>query len=122
MVVQEVPRELRLEMATKARSSKTRITGFSRELPVDWNPYTVISPFTGLPYTDQSAWDLIADLLEDQTCKAEFITLDKPAGKKAVVIIHALQQTKQPLYIKVHMERDKVIGRSFHYSTKSNSK
>lgn len=114
-------RELRLDLARRARSKATRNNVFSRTLPSHWSPYSVLNPLTGLPFTDDTAWALISDILE-RDHPACFVELDIPKGLQAVVIIWKLSDDVPDLYIKIHKgtkpNGDKVFGRSFHYSTK----
>ncbi|RYY04870.1 MAG: hypothetical protein EOO53_00680 [Gammaproteobacteria bacterium] len=117
MSTQDVPSmDFRRSLASKARYKNSRVTEFSQSIPTDWSPHKVNNPKTGFYFTDDSAWNFIADLLENPTCEAIFKELDKPKGVKAVVILRVLEEGKPLLYIKVHFGRDKIIGRSFHYS------
>lgn len=114
----EVPSmEHRKDLARHAKRRSTRINSFSSAIPTDWCPWKVLNPKTGFYFSDDSAWELIVVLLEDESCPATFKKLDVPRGVQAVEIIWVLQTDRQPLYIKVHMVKDKIMGRSFHYST-----
>ncbi len=92
-----------------------RSSEFSRSAPVRWNPPQVISPESGLPFSDVGAWDLIVQLLRDQH-PMECIELDKPPGKKGYVMRVSLSLGKPALYIKLQLGSGLVLGRSFHYS------
>lgn len=120
MTKDEPNRELRNQLARKARYKGSRLNFFSRALPCHWSPYTVINPATDLPFTDETAWALIVEILEGDH-PLSFVELDVPKGLRAVVIIWKLSESSPDLYIKIHMgvkpNGDKVFGRSFHYST-----
>jgi hypothetical protein len=116
ILLSEQLKKVRLEMASKAKHRRTRVNSFSRELPTDWGPEKIENPDTGFPFSDDSAWSLIADLLENETQQIEVIVLKKPPGLEAFVILHKLKNGSI-LYIKIHLgSGDKVIGRSFHIS------
>ncbi|TQV88351.1 hypothetical protein [Aliikangiella coralliicola] len=117
-------KELRLKLAKLARSKRTRHAGFSRELPSDWSPQKIINPKTGFAFSDESAWHLIADLLEDQSIEVKIITMRKPPGQEAIEILYDYEPNASFLYIKVHLGfgNKKVLGRSFHPSTKGRMK
>jgi hypothetical protein len=109
---------LRIEMSKKSRHRDSRINSFSKKMPIRWEPHNIINPKTDFAFSDDSAWDLIANLLEDLEYPIKVIVLDKPPGMEAIVIMHVLVPTQPELYIKVHMGHQKVIGRSFHISTR----
>lgn len=88
---------------------------FSRKAPTRWNPFQVLSPETGMPYSDVGAWDLIAELLRAGH-PLECIDLDKPIGKKGYVMKFRISVGRPPLYIKLQLGSGSVLGRSFHYS------
>lgn len=105
-------------MAKKARFKDSRINEFSLELPCDWGPHKIINPKTGFPFSDATAWELIADLLENGH-EASVVDLDKPPGMQALEILYDLDPNQPYLYLKVHMGKSGVvIGRSFHLSTR----
>lgn len=104
-------------MAKKARHKDTRFNGFSQALPSDWGPEKILNPMTTFAFTDESAWNLIADLLETDH-KTFVVDLEIPHGKQALEILYDFDKSQPFIYIKIHMGRkDKVIGRSFHLST-----
>lgn len=105
-------------MAKKASSRRTRVRTFSPELPSDWSPYSITNPRTGFVFDDDSAWMLIAqELIEGQQVQSTILT--KPKDKIAIEMLHDLDPNKPFIYMKVHMgARDKVVGRSFHWSTR----
>lgn len=114
--------DLRRRLASKARYRDSRINSFSRTMPTDWGPEKIINPETTFPFSTDSAWNLIADLLENPEIKIEIVVLEKPPGKEAIVLLYDFDPEQSFLYIKVHIgARDKVIGRSFHLSTKGRS-
>lgn len=110
--------KLRLLMARLAEHRNTRVNSFSAKLPTDWGPEKIENPQTGFPFSDDSAWLLIAELLENKDQEVDLITLKKPPGQEAIEILYKLTLTTT-LYIKVHLGAgNKVIGRSFHVSYK----
>ncbi|MEX0740575.1 MAG: hypothetical protein WD071_14650 [Pseudohongiella sp.] len=110
--------EQRQKLADLAEHKATRTNAFSRELPCDWNPYAIENPITGIPFTDESAWSLIAKLLRSDH-KVNVVELKKPPGLEALELLYDVGPSVSFVYIKVHMgAKGKVIGRSFHYSTK----
>jgi hypothetical protein len=119
-VVNTVPdMALRGQMAEKAKAKCTRFNGFSRELPSDWGPYKIINPSSGIPFTDDTAWELIIRLLMSPECTWEFVELEKPPRVKAIFTEWTLVEGQPKLYIKIHLGAGgKIFGRSFHYSYK----
>lgn len=97
------------------RESRQRTHAFSKTAPTKWNPEQVINPQTCEVFTEDQAWDFIADLLEDE-CEIERIPLEKPPGKYGYVIRVDMGEGFSELYIKLQLG-PKIIGRSFHYST-----
>jgi hypothetical protein len=70
-----------------------------------------------MPFTDREAWNFIADLLEGNHPWEE-VTLEKPHGLKAYATNVALPGSVAMLYIKIHLLRNRIYGRSFHLSVK----
>lgn len=104
----------RRQLAILARPKKMRIVP-RKELPCDSYPEQVQNPEDRQPFTEPAAWELIARLLEDDTQEIEIVALDKPPGKTAYVMKHALPTGL--LYTKVHFGHGpRIEGRSFHYS------
>ena len=94
----------------------TRVIGaWKKGTPSRWHPGQVIDPTCGMPYTDDGAWKLIADLLLAGHPIDEVI-LEKPPGRKAYVLLVELDPNEPLLYIKLQLGSGVVIGRSFHYS------
>lgn len=112
-----VPANIRARLATCARSKRTRQARFTSTMPTHWAPGEVTNPSTRQAFTEDGAWQYIADQIE---CGApiEAITLDKPPGKIGYVL-------KLPgangvvIYVKLQIIDDHVRGRSFHLSDKS---
>ena len=87
-------------------------------MPTKWQPNQVRNPEGGSfwPYfSDGAAWELIADKLEAGH-DVEVVTLRKPPGAKGYVMKICLGPDEPLLYVKLQLGRNKVIGRSFHYS------
>ena len=108
---------IRHQLIVLARRSDARVDEFSRDRPTDWRPREVRNPAGTLwPYfTRTSAWELIADKLEDGH-DVETIELQKPPGAKGYVMKINLEPNKPYLYVKLQLGSGKIIGRSFHYS------
>jgi hypothetical protein len=105
--------ELRRQFVNACRRKELRTTEFSEETPTEWQPNSVVSPLSGLSFTESSAWDFVADLLECGTPMVE-VDLDKPAGKKGYEMVVQLSKTSS-LYIKLMSHKGGgVHGRSFH--------
>ena len=86
-------------------------------VPRDWQPYSVIHPsYAGSTFTDQSAFEFIADCLEAGH-EFEELMLDVPKGALAIVLKINMGPTTSMLYVKLQVGKGNlVIGRSFHYS------
>jgi len=112
--VEDLPSE-RKEIALLARRKYARFVPRTREMPCDWRPTAVINPETGMPFTDASAWNLIADLAESGHPVKEKI-LDQPKGEKAFEMEIGLSGNASKIYIKVQVKGGKIFGRSFHCS------
>lgn len=111
----DVPQEIRREAAILARRRKARSSAFSPDAPTDWRPQTVLNPVVdGDYFTPDGAWEFIAERLEDENQVVEWIELNKPPGKKALVMI--ISEDPKDIYIKVQLGSGKINGRSFHYS------
>ena len=108
---------IRHQLVVLARRSNARVTEFSRDRPTDWRPGKVRDPAGRLwtHFTHASAWELIADKLEDGH-DVETIELQKPPGAKGYVMKIDLEPSSPPLYVKLQLGSGKIIGRSFHYS------
>jgi len=108
----------RLELAKMARCRHLRINIWTKEVPLDWNPTQVMNPETEMPFSDASAWDYIADLLESDHPFCE-VQLRQPPGEIAFEAVTSLRPNLPKLYIKIQRRRGRIIGRSFHYSLRS---
>lgn len=114
-MVTEISHSIRKDLAERARRKGTRTREWTKERPTDWRPYTIRNPSSGEYFTDEAAWEFVADLL-DQGHPVEMITLEQPPGKTGYVMSVELAKDQPFLYIKLQLGRDVVIGRSFHYS------
>ena len=112
--------EARRQLAILARRSGSRKTGFSPQMPTEWQPQQVRRPEGGFsPYfTDGAAWELVADKL-DAGHDVEVVELRKPRGAKGYVMHIRLGPDEPLLYVKLQLGGGKVTGRSFHYSDRS---
>jgi len=111
----ECPLNIRAELVANCRRSKRRTSAFTVNSPTDWRPMQVVDPRDpeGRGFTDSTAWEYVAELLEQNT-EVEVIVLDKPAGKLGYVM--KVQTPKGEIYIKLQLTPPGVKGRSFHYS------
>ncbi len=78
-------------------------------------------PRTGEVFTEDGAWDYVAQSIA-AGAEIEIIDLENPPGKKAYVMNLRSHDPQIPIYVKLQLGGDCVIGRSFHYSTRSAAK
>ena len=105
--------EIRRQLAALAADKKRRTSSFAKSTPTDWNPYHVLQPKTGLPFTDAGAWSFIVDLLNSDV-ELQKITLDVPSGKEAYVMKVDGFKGRPKIYMKIHFGSKGIVGRSFH--------
>ncbi len=105
------------EIARLGRYASSRRNDFSPASPCDWDPYGIVNPETGLPFSDASAWELICRLLVERPESFQEVRLDRPPGQTAYAIEVTLPENVR-VYIKVQLSQGKARGRSFHLSTK----
>lgn len=112
----EIPADVRLLLIRRCRSRRTRTAVFTRCAPCDWRPFQLRDPrcYCDLYFTEESAWEYIADALE-ANCEVEKIMLVKPAGKFGYVLLLP-SMSAAPIYVKLQLGSETVIGRSFHES------
>ena len=111
------PDKLR-QLIASCRRSRERFVGRPPGRPSDWCPHRIQNPEmpAGYPFTDDSAWELIASSLEAGHTY-DLVTLEVPAGAQAIVMLIQLPNEAKPLYVKVEVGAAcKAIGRSFHFS------
>ena len=75
-------------------------------------------PRTGEAFTEDGAWEYVAQSI-DNGIEIEIVDLEKPPGKKGYVMKLSSHDPQVPIYVKLQIGGDCVIGRSFHYSTRS---
>ncbi len=83
-------------------------------MPSHWTPHAVENPTTGYPFSDASAWDLIAELLTNGH-PIQPILMKHPSGVTGYVMKVKLGKEERLLYIKIHFANGGILGRSFHY-------
>lgn len=108
------------QLIASCRRARTRFVGSPPDLPSDWCPTRIKNPAVpdgfNIYFTDESAWNFIADHLEQER-PFKLLTLDVPAGATAIVIEVSIRNYDRPLYIKVQVGKSNAaIGRSFHIS------
>jgi hypothetical protein len=109
--------QVREELLRLARHRGCRSTVWSRSIPCDWSPQTVWDPRLEMYFTSEGAWSLIIELLESGrqfTAKP----MSEPPDTIAYEIVLRLAPSVPELYIKVQVYKGKVLGRSFHNSTR----
>src|SRR5437868_11246790 len=118
-MVDEVPPEsaarmvsIRRDLARLCRSRKTRTAEFSRRQPTQWQPFKTIHPETKEVFTEDGAWQFVADLLDAGQPLTE-VVLEKPPGKKGYVMKIPVNG-RRSIYIKLQLGSGQVFGRSFH--------
>ena len=106
--------EVKSKLAELARQKDKRIVGEYPEDPTRWWPASVRNPRTGQPFTYVGAWDFIVEQLNKNETLIKQVFLKKPCGKLAYEL--RIKTECRIIYIKVRLGKDKIIGRSFHYS------
>lgn len=102
-------------MIRRARDKRLRQSVWKSTEPCCWHPYRVLHPVIGIPFTELSAWNFIADLLSaghDVTT----IALEKPPGQIGYVLKTAGYAGCPEIYIKLTLSSRYINGRSFHDS------
>ena len=74
-------------------------------------------PRTGEVFTEDGAWAYVSENIANGV-DIEVKDLDIPPGKKAYVMSLPSHDPQVPIYVKLQLGGDCVIGRSFHYSTR----
>ena len=105
---------IRRDLARLCRSRKTRTAEFSSSRPTQWQPWKTIHPQTKEIFTEDGAWQFVADLLDAGEPLKE-VLLEKPPGKKGYVMEISVEG-RRPIYIKLQLGSGQVFGRSFHHS------
>jgi hypothetical protein len=113
--------EIRRRLCLLGASRRTRSRVFRSDRPCDWRATGMTDPRTREAFTEDGAWEYIAQLITDGI-EIEVIDLDIPAGKKGYVMNLPSHDPQIPIYVKLQLSGDCVIGRSFHYSTRPVSK
>lgn len=108
--------EIRNLLATRAGSRRTRNREFRADRPCDWQSTGMTDPRTGEIFTEDGAWEYVAEMIRSGV-QIEIVDLQFPPGKKAYVMLIPSHSPGMPIYIKLQLGADCVIGRSFHYST-----
>ena len=113
--MRELKESIRRDLLILARRRDV-ITEFRRNRPTVWQPDQVRNPNGVLDqyFNDETAWELIAQKLEEGH-PVEEIELKKPPGKKGYEMKIQLEPDQPLLYVKLQMGSGKIFGRSFHY-------
>ena len=91
------------------------MVGSFPDLPSVWQPYAVRVPGSQEVFTNDGAWEFIAQCLADDSIELFEILLDSPPDKRAWYMV-APGDGGTEIYMKVHFGRSKIVGRSFHVS------
>ena len=118
--MRELSESTRHELAVLARRKHARTTQFSTNRPTDWRPEQVRNPEGVLDthFTDAAAWELIAGKLEGEH-PVEIVKLNKPSGATGYVMKIDIEPGQPRLYVKLQLGSGQIIGRSFHYSNRT---
>ncbi len=110
---------IRKSLAQLCRNKNLRITGRNFDVANYWEPYRVKDPDTHMYFTDDGAWDFIADALESGA-KLRCIKPTTEFPDYAYYIIEQIDE-KTEVYMKVMLKQKlgKVVGVSFHYGEKN---
>jgi hypothetical protein len=102
-------------MANLARQPRNREVPFHKCMHSHFAPGVVRNPETDMPFSESSAWEFMANLLESDHPFTE-MTLDEPRGLTALTTLVEIGEglQKQKVYIKIHPFKGKVCCRSFH--------
>ena len=95
-------------------------TRFTQKRPTEWQPDKVINPETGKTFTHTECWAFIEKLVRNEV-PIEEIVMFHPEGATGYVMKVPGNSEEREIYIKLEIisETDSLLGRSFHYSTKS---
>lgn len=108
-----VPKEIRRRLATFASSRRTRTREFTRDRPCDWQATGLTDPRSNVPFTDDGAWEYIAEhIIAD--VEIEVIELEHPPGKRGYVMKLPSANSSIFIYVKLQLGSNCVFGRSFH--------
>jgi hypothetical protein len=116
----EMSAETRLELIRRARDKRLRSFEFTSEEPTVWKPTEVLNPNCEFPFTDLSAWHFIADQLE-AGCAVQVVKLRKPPNELGYEMRFPGASGQPQIYVKVRLHGHRIIGRSFHNSTREDN-
>lgn len=105
---------IKRELAELAKNRNKRTVGIWPEDPHNWYPGSVIDPRSKEPFTPSGAWVFIAEELEKKGTSVRPAPLIAPRGKLGYEFL--VNTEYGTIYIKVRLAKDRIIGRSFHYS------
>lgn len=108
-----VPEEIRRRLAAFASSRRTRNREFTRDRPCDWQATGLTDPRSKVPFTDDGAWEYIAEQIIAGV-EIEVIELEHPPGKRGYVMKLPSANTQIAIYVKLQISSNCVFGRSFH--------
>jgi hypothetical protein len=106
---------VRNELIRRARDKRLRQSVSKSTEPCRWFPHRVLHPVFGIPFTDASAWNFVADLLSAEH-DVTTIVMEKPFGQIGYVLKTAGRLGCPEIYIKLTLSNRYINGRSFHDS------
>lgn len=106
--------EVRKQLALLCRRGPCRYV--ARNYPCDWHPTTVDNLESGMPYADRSAWEAIADALDNPGIDVNAVPLRIPKGHTGYEFQIPQGAGRAPIYVKLQLGHGRVLARSFHYS------
>ena len=109
-----VPADIRNRLASFACSRRTRQVEFSAASPHRWQPTQTTNPRTQQVFTEDAAWEFVAEAIEGGA-PIEEMALDKPPGKTGYVL-KLPGSNGSTIYVKLQLLGNCVRGRSFHPS------
>ena len=105
---------IKYKLAKFARQREKRQIGFGPKDPSKWFVGSVIDPRSGTIFTREGAWDFIVDQMGMKKTAVKQKILKKPIGE--VGYEFTVKTKDGEIYIKLRLGKDRIIGRSFHYS------
>lgn len=109
---------LRTQIAALCRRRSVRSSTFTSEEPTVWRPQTIENPRTGLYFSDDSAWELIAALVEAGH-EVRVVSLRKPPGAVGYELTYEIPNGSIYMKFQLSPGRNLILGRSFHWSDRS---
>ena len=109
---------VRPALRTLCLDRSSRINGRNADSANRWRPFTVREPDTQMLFTDEGAWEFIADCLRDG-CPVECMPPTPAFPDFAYYMVKAVRGDKK-IYMKIAIRPPVriIVGVSFHYEDK----